>query len=194
MDCQKTGELILSLRKEKGMTQKQLADILNISDKTISKWERGLGCPDVSLLNSLANALGVDIEKILSGELNQNEIDGGNMKKIKFYVCKDCGNVVTSTGEASVSCCGRKIDELVPAKSNEAHQLKHELIEDEIFISSEHEATKEHYISFVAYVTGEKLLLVKLYPEWNIQVRFPKFKHGMIYFYCTNHGLFRQII
>jgi transcriptional regulator with XRE-family HTH domain len=54
MDNSKVGELIYRLRKEKGLTQKQLADQMNISDRTISKWERGYGCPDVTLLPSLS--------------------------------------------------------------------------------------------------------------------------------------------
>ena len=58
MDCMKVGKLILQFRTEKGLTQKQVADQLNISNKTISKWECGLGCPDVSLWEELANVLG----------------------------------------------------------------------------------------------------------------------------------------
>lgn len=85
MDCNKVGNLIFKLRKEKRMTQKQLADIMNISDKTNSKWERGLGCPDVSLLRELSQIFNVHIEKILSGDLESNNQDGGNMRKIKFY-------------------------------------------------------------------------------------------------------------
>ena len=49
MDVKKTGELLCQLRKEKGMTQKQAAEILQVSDRTVSKWERGAGLPDVSL-------------------------------------------------------------------------------------------------------------------------------------------------
>ena len=63
MDCNKVGKLISDLRKEQKMTQKQLADALNISDKAISKWERGLGCPDVSLWQDLSQIFGVNIEK-----------------------------------------------------------------------------------------------------------------------------------
>ena len=48
MDCSKVGNLIYTLRTEKGMTQKALANAMNISDRTISKWERGAGCPDES--------------------------------------------------------------------------------------------------------------------------------------------------
>ena len=85
MDCDKVGKLLLSLRKEMGLTQKALAGAMNISDRTISKWERGIGCPDVSLLRELSQILGVNIEKILLGDLEPNETDGGNMKKIRFY-------------------------------------------------------------------------------------------------------------
>ncbi|WP_235973569.1 helix-turn-helix domain-containing protein [Peribacillus faecalis] len=81
MDNGKIGGLILRLRKEKGFTQKELADLMHISDRTISKWERGQGCPDVSLLPDLSSLLGVNIEEILDGELTANEFVGGNMKK-----------------------------------------------------------------------------------------------------------------
>ncbi len=102
MDCGKVGVLISSLRKEKNMTQRAVANKMNISDKTISKWERGLGCPDVSLLGDLSKILGVNIERILLGDLEQKDTDGGNMKKIKFYVCKSCTNVITGISEAEI--------------------------------------------------------------------------------------------
>ncbi len=194
MDCSKVGNLICSLRKEKALTQKQLADAMNISDKTVSKWERGLGCPDVSLLPELSSLLGVNIEEILSGDLNPNDSLGGNMKKLKFYVCSECGNIITGTGEVSVSCCGRKLTELIAVKSEGEHILNVETVEDEWFISTEHPMTKDHYISFVAFVTGDKLLLAKQYNEWDMQFRFQKFGHGRLYFYCTGHGLFYQLM
>lgn len=194
MDCSKVGNLICSLRKEKNMTQKDIADRMNISDKTISKWERGLGCPDVSLLPELSQILGVNIEKILLGDLNPNDSVGGNMKKIKFYVCPECGNIITCTGEASVSCCGRKLLELAAEKPDDGHTIKIENVEGELYISTEHEMTKEHFISFIAYATGDKLLIAKQYPEWNPQVRFPRFGHGRIYSFCTKHGLFYQLV
>ena len=86
MNIEKIGSLIFTLRTEKGMTQKQLADVLAISDKTVSKWERGAGCPDISLLRTLCDYFGVDMEKMLDGELAENDFTGGNMKKSKFYV------------------------------------------------------------------------------------------------------------
>ncbi|MGL4337380.1 MAG: helix-turn-helix domain-containing protein [Turicibacter sp.] len=190
MDVSKVGKLINTLRKEKKMTQKQLADAMNISDKTISKWERGFGCPDVSLLSQLSDILSVNIEKILSGELNPNETTGGNMKRIKFYVCPTCGNVVTSTQESEISCCGRKITPLTPKLADEHHHLTVETIENDSYLTFSHEMNKQHYLSFVACVTYDRVLLIKLYPEQNAEVRFPKMRRGKLYFYCTQHGLF----
>lgn len=189
MDCSKVGKLILSLRKEKKLTQKVVADAMNISDKTISKWERGLGCPDVSLLRELSKILGVNIEKILLGDLEPNNADGGNMNRIKFYVCPNCGDVLSSTGEADISCCGRKLMPLVSKPEDETHKLNIEEIEEDYYITIPHEMSKSHYISFVAYVACDRVLLVKLYPEQTAELRFPKMYGGKLYYYCSQHGL-----
>lgn len=87
MNSIKTGKLISALRTSKGMTQKQLADKINISDKAVSKWERGDGCPDVSILPVLAQALGVEVDNILSGELPPSSdcFAVNPTKKIKLY-------------------------------------------------------------------------------------------------------------
>lgn len=194
MDCGKIGSLIYQLRKEKNMTQKQIADEMNISDKTISKWERGLGCPDISLLPKLAEILETSVDWILSGEINLNESVGGNMNKLKFYVCTQCNNLVTATGEATISCCGKIIESLSSKKADEEHTLDIEPVEDEMFVTTKHDMKKEHYISFIAYVRGDRALIVKQYPEWNMQFRFQKQGRGRLYFYCTNDGLFYQTI
>jgi Predicted transcriptional regulators len=194
MDCAKIGKLIYTLRKEQGLTQKQLADRMNISDKAVSKWERGFGCPDVSLLSELSEILGVDLEKLLLGELDANDLVGGNMKKLKFYVCPNCGNLLTATADAAVSCCGKKLQPLTPRKAEDAEKLSVEEVEDEYFISTDHEMTREHYISFVALLTGDSIMLRKQYPEWDLQVRIPRFSHGMLVWYCTRHGLQYQLI
>ena len=86
------------------------------------------------------------------------------------------------------------MEALVAAKATEYHSLDIEPVEDELYVTSPHEMRKDHYISFVAYVTGDKVLIVKQYPEWNLQFRFHKFGHGKIYFCCSNHGLFYQLI
>ena len=189
MDCLKIGRLIYELRKEKNMTQKQLADAMNISDKTISKWERGLGCPDVSILHELADVFNVNVEKILIGDLNPNDIDGGNMKRVKFYVCPNCGNIITSTGDAETSCCGRKLTVLVEKPSDDKHFLNVETVENDFYITFSHDMTKDHYINFVAYVACDRVLVVRLYPEQGGEVRFPKLYGGTLYFCCNKHGL-----
>lgn len=101
MDCVKVGKLILQLRREKGLTQKQVADQLNISNKTISKWERGMGCPDLSLLPELSDIFQVGLDQLLTGELDAREALGGNMKKTAFYICPDCGNVAAVMADAA---------------------------------------------------------------------------------------------
>lgn len=63
------GKLIAKIRKQKGLTQQQLADKLNLSNKTISKWESGSGSPDISNLSALAEVLGVSVDELLKGEL-----------------------------------------------------------------------------------------------------------------------------
>lgn len=194
MDCSKIGNLIFDLRREKGMTQKQVADKLNISDKAVSKWERGIGCPDVCLLTELSELFGVNVQQLLSGSLDQNDVSGGNMKRIKFYVCPTCGNIISATGSGDVSCCGRRLEPLKAVEPNDTHKAVVEQIENDFFITFDHEMTKQHYISFVAYVMMDRVLTIKLYPEQSAQVRFPKMCGGELYYYCVNHGLMKQKI
>lgn len=68
MDTERMGRLIAEQRKAKGMTQLELARKLHITDKAISKWERGLNSPDIGLLTQLADILGVSVNQLLKGE------------------------------------------------------------------------------------------------------------------------------
>ena len=190
MNQNKTGQLIRDLRNEKGMTQQELADIIHISNKTVSKWECGQGLPDISLLNDLAEILGVNAEKILSGVLSPSSIRGGNMKKIKFYVCPNCGNIITATIEAEISCCGRRLEPLQPQKQDTEHRLIFEEMDDEYYITFDHEMNKSHYLNFIAWVNSDRVMLVHLYPEQGGEVRMPKSRRGDYYFGCSEHGLF----
>ena len=192
MDCMKVGKLILQLRTDKGLTQKQVADQLNISNKTISKWECGLGCPDVSLWEKLANVLGADILKLLHGELNPNRPDVGRMDRIQFYVCPTCGNILTSTGAASIACCGRQLQPLCPAAADPSHAPVVEEVEDEYYAAVEHEMLREHYLLFAACVNDDRVWFNRLYPEQSPAFRFPNMRNGAsLYLYCTKHGLMR---
>lgn len=194
MDQIKTGRLIRALREQKGLTQKELAEAIGIGNKAVSKWERGLGCPDVSLLPELSKVLGVGLETLLSGEIDANDQERGNMKKLKFYVCPDCGNLITTTSEANVSCCGRTLLPIEPQKAEGENKLSVEKIDDSWYVSSPHPMTKGHYVSFTALLTGDTLFLRRLYPEWDFQTRIPCFGHGILLWYCTQHGLFQQLI
>ena len=71
MDAAEVGRAIAFLRKEKGYTQSHLANMIGVSDKAVSKWERGMGTPDISLLTSLSIILDIDIECLLEGNLTR---------------------------------------------------------------------------------------------------------------------------
>ena len=73
MDAQKTGRLISSLRKNLGLTQQDVAEKLGITDKTVSKWERGNGYPDITIIPELADLFHVTVDEILRGELASEE-------------------------------------------------------------------------------------------------------------------------
>lgn len=194
MDCGKVGALIARLRRERGLTQRELADRLGVTAKAVSKWETGMGCPDVSLLARLAEELGADLAALLSGRMPPGEESGGNMKKAKYYVCPSCGGLALSTGEAELSCCGRRLSPLTPQKADEAHGLTIERVEDEWYLTAGHPMDKDHHIAFAALAAGDRVQLVRQYPEWDFQVRFPARGRGMLLWYCTRHGLFYQNI
>ena len=114
------------------------------------------------------------------------------MKKMKFHICPDCENLVTSLADAAVTCCGRKLEPITPVKATEEESLSVQIIEHDFFVSSEHEMTKEHYITFVALMTADTILLKKQYPQWDLQVRIPIISHGKLIWHCSKHGLFWQ--
>ena len=194
MQNSKVGSIIRALRLEHHMTQKQLADKMNLSDKTISKWERGLGMPDISLIPELSGLLGINIMNLLSGDMTPNDFVGGNMNNTKYFVCPTCQNITLCTGEALVSCCGKKLEALPLKKAEEDERLSVQVVEDDWYISSEHPMDKEHYISFVALASGDRIQIIKQYPEWNLHVHVPKRGHGMLIWYSTDQGLLYQLL
>ncbi|MCI5754412.1 MAG: helix-turn-helix domain-containing protein [Clostridiales bacterium] len=192
MDQIKTGRLIRALRQAQGLTQRALAGRIGVSDKAVSKWERGCGAPDIALLPQLSQALQVDLHALLRGALEENDMTNGNLNKLRIYVCPDCGNLLFSTDEASVSCCGRALTPLQAQPADEAHALSVTESDGEWFVTAAHEMRREHYISFVALRTGDTLLVRKQYPEWGLETRLPLFSHGTLLWYCTRHGLFSR--
>ena len=189
-----TGAAIKALREKKRLTQQQLAEKLSVSDKAVSKWETGKGFPDISLLEPLASVLQVSLPELLSGEQIINANRSANLLKSNLYVCPVCGNIFHSTGSAMISCCGVTLPPLEAEQADAAHQIQCEKIEDEIFVSARHPMTKGHHLSFVAYCTGERFEIVKLYPESSVAVRFFSRGHGVLYWYCNHHGLFQKRI
>lgn len=189
MDCIKIGKLISRLRREKELTQKNVAEVLGVSNKTVSKWECGLGCPDLSYWSDLSLILGVDMLQMMEGEITNNKPDSGNLDRIQFYVCSCCGNILTSTGSASIFCCGRKLESLTHSKSTENLKLSIEEMDTDYYVTFDHPMEKDHYISFAAYVKNDSVLLNRLYPEQHSSFRIPINHGGKLYLYCIKHGL-----
>ena len=191
MDHYVTGGMIKALREKQGMTQAQLADRLCVTDKAVSKWETGRGLPDVSLLEPLAEALGISVIELFSGDRVRNANRSANMAKSRFYVCPVCGNVIQSAGEAVVSCCGIALPPLEAEAPDEEHAIRVEIVENEYYVSVDHPMEKGHYISFLAAVSGHGVQLVKLYPEGSAEARFRIDGVRYVYAYCNRHGLYR---
>ena len=187
-----TGAVIKELREQKKMTQSELADKLGVSDKAISKWETGKGYPDITLLEPIADAFGVSVPELISGNQVRNANVSANMLKSKFYVCPVCGNVIHSMGEAVMHCHGVQ---LLPAEaelSDEDHMIFIERVEDEYYVRIDHDMTKTHHISFIVAVSLDRIQMVKLYPESNAEAHFRINGVRRVYYYCNRDGLFYQ--
>lgn len=189
MDNYVTGSTIRLLREKNGYTQKQLADRLMVSDKAVSKWESGRGLPDISLIEPLAKTLGVSLAELLSGVCVQNSNRHANMLRSRFYVCPVCGNVIVSAGEGSFSCCGVLLPPLEAEEGDPDHMIETERMEGDLYLTVRHPMEKTHYISFFAFVTADRVQLVKLYPEQDAAARFPLPGRARAYAYCNRHGL-----
>lgn len=194
MDLYVTGAMIKRLREERKMTQNQLAEKLNISDKTVSKWENAKGYPDISLIEPIAEALGISVMELLSGNDIINANISSNMLRTKWYVCPICGNVIHSVGEAMISCHGIALPPLSAEETDESHQISIEQVEDEYYIEINHDMTKDHYISFIAALSDNCVQLVKLYPEGSAEARFKMNRIRELFFYCNKDGAYRTRI
>ena len=192
MNTYVTGMTIKQLREARNMTQAELAQQIGVSSKTVSKWETAKGLPDISLLQPLAKALGISLIELVNGQPICNKNISANMLRSKFYVCPICGNAIHALGNTVVSCCGITLPALEAEDADGDHTVTIEDVEDEHFITVHHSMTKAHYISFVAYVTSDRLQMVKLYPEGNAQTRLQLRGMGCLYYYCNQHGLFRK--
>jgi DNA-binding XRE family transcriptional regulator/desulfoferrodoxin (superoxide reductase-like protein) len=194
MDNYITGATIRRLREEKGLSQGQLGDIIGVGSKTVSKWETAKGLPDITLIEPLAKALGVSVMELMSGNTVTNKNISGNILRSKFYVCPVCGNIIRTLGDAVVSCCGITLPPLEAEEIDDAHSITLEKVEDEQFLTIRHDMNKTHYISFICYVTSDRVQFQKFYPEGNAETRFQLRGSGFIYLYCNKHGLMKMKI
>jgi len=192
MNTYVTGATIKQLRESRKLTQSELAEKIGVSSKTVSKWETAKGLPDISLLQPLAQTLGISVIELMNGEHITNKNISANMLRCKFYVCPICGNAIHSTGDAVVSCCGITLPALEAEDADSDHTVTVENMEDEHFITIPHPMTKQHFISFVAFVTSDRLQTVKFYPEGNAETRLQLRGRGYLYYYCNRHGLFKK--
>ena len=192
MDRFITGAVIRKLRENKHMTQEELAEKIFVSSKAVSKWETGQGFPDISLIEPLAEALGISVIELLSGADIRNRNRSAHMARGTFYVCPVCGNVLYAVGEAVVSCCGITLPPLEAEEADAEHLLRAEAVEDEYYVTVDHPMTKEHYISFLAAVSDHGIQLVKLYPEGACEARFRIDRVTGFYAYCNRHGLYEM--
>ena len=194
MDNYVTGVTIKDLREKKGLTQVELADVLGVSSKAVSKWETAKGLPDISLIEPLANALSVSVMELMTGHTVINKNVSANILRSKFYVCPVCNNIIRTVGDAVISCCGIALPPLDADDTDENHRVTIEKVEDEHFVTIHHDMTKSHYISFVAYLSSDSVQFVKLYPEGNAETRLNLRGNGFLYIYCNRHGLMKQKI
>ena len=194
MNTYVTGATIKQLRESRNLTQAQLAERIGVSSKTVSKWETAKGLPDISLLQPLALALGISVIELMNGQHITNRNISANMLRCKFYVCPICGNVIHSMGDALISCCGLTLPALEAEAVDNDHEITIEKVEDEHFITIPHPMTKQHFISFLAFVTADKIQMVKFYPEGNAETRLQLRGRGNLYYYCNHHGLFKKKI
>lgn len=186
MNAKKTGSLIRSLRIKKGLTQKELAHMICVTDKAVCKWEKGRGCPNITLISQLSKVLGVDIQSILQGYLDKNKKIGENMNHLKFYKCPTCGNLVTSIKSVELSCCGNKLSPVsAQTRSEPEYQPVIQEFDGQYSIKFNHPMTKSNYISQVIVVRYDQIMTVNLYAESEAIITIPQVR-GIRLFVITN--------
>lgn len=186
MNAEKTGKIIYEARTKKGMTQKELAEAISVTDKAVCKWEKGHGCPDITLLSQLSKVLEIDIQSILRGEIEKNITMAGNLKRFKFYRCSTCGNFIFSAKEIETSCCGNKLKCL---ELKETDDPKYQPIISEFdgryLVSFNHPMTKDEYIANFVTLQYDKVSVTNLFAEQEAVITLPQIG-GLKMFVITN--------
>lgn len=91
-----------------------------------------------------------------------------------------------------INCHGVALSPSEAEEPDESHSIQIERVEDEFYVHIPHEMTKQHYISFIAAASSDRMQIVKLYPEENAEARFKINGVKMLYYYCNRDGLFRM--
>lgn len=114
-----------------------------------------------------------------------------NMTDVNFYVCPVCGNVLYGTGNVQLNCHGHNLEALEAQSPEGKFEYSIETVEDEYYVTVNHEMTKQNYISFMACASADRVQVVKLFPEGIAEARFKKDLIRFIYFYSCKDGFFR---
>lgn len=194
MNAYITASAIKKLREAKGLTQLRLAEKIGVTAKAVSKWETAKGLPDITLIEPLSKALGVSVTELMTGDTVINRNVSSNILRSRFFVCPVCGNIIRSSGDAVISCCGITLPPLEAEEIDEDHSVSIEKVEDEYFVTVSHDMTKTHYISFITHLTSDRVQFVKFYPEGNAETRLQLRGKGYLYIYCNRHGLMKKRI
>ncbi|MCQ2592541.1 MAG: helix-turn-helix domain-containing protein [Treponema sp.] len=190
MNAEKTGAIIKEARIKKGLTQKQLAEAISVTDKAVCKWETGHGCPDITLLSQLSKVLEIDIQSILRGAIVKSPDIAGNMNRVQFYRCPTCGNLVTSVKKIEISCCGNKLVAVEARRSDEKKYIP--IISEfdgQFSVRFDHPMTKEDYIANVITVQYDKIMVINLFAEQEAIVTLPQIGGLRIFLITSKDGL-----
>lgn len=123
-------------------------------------------------------------------------------ENLNFYRCPICGNIVEliDGNMDRIICCGKSMIKMIANNTDavvEKHVPVYERVDNEIVVKVgevEHPMEEEHYIMWIAQVSKDKVVRVKLHPESKIEVRFPYISDSVLYAYCNKHGLWKKIV
>ena len=188
MNAENTGLIIKEIRSAKNLTQKELASIINVEPKTISKWETGKGFPDISYIPLLSEVLKINPSELLEGKLEEKEKDSGNMKRTRFYLCPKCHNILTSSSSDTIFCCSKKLNALT--EKDDKPECNIGIIDNEYFISADHPMSKENHLILIALIKDETVIIKRLYPEGSSDVYFPRLYRGNIILMDNRQNLY----
>ena len=184
---------IARLRKERGMTQAQLAERVYVTRQAVSRWETGESEPGVDMRKLLAGVFGVSSAQLFESDGCdvQNRNQAANAVKSVFYVCPACGNIVWSMGEIGCTCCGNPLQPLSAAQAHGEHEASIEISDGCQVVRLEHPMSKDHHIRFIACVVDDLVRIKRLYPEQDATASFFMQGPSMLFAFCSEHGLFR---